>query len=606
MFKRRWYWLAIIAVMIPLHTARADGDDDDDDDEDEGGLKTALSGFIRADFRYALPRMNPFWCPKSAGRGCVGDRRVSDIRSGFDRNEKTARFRFTVRSGEYKGVAELDFVWTGYMRPVGDLVALSDRSNVDPFRIEAHALYFDVTDFLTQGLDVRIGKQIVTWGKADMFNPTSNINPLDLEDSLLFGDRVSNNMIRVDYNPWKDLIFTLVWVPIFKPFQLNRWAPIAIKGVDRIPIADGSIRRRLHVERDYAEQFLGMPTVVTRAGPVQPETRIENSQVAFKTAWKMAKMDFSASYYYGRHGIPQPYLERTSNGGGFVDAVASLMYPKMHTLGFDWSGQIPLGKLGGGGRGIGFWVEAAVFFPQEVRMPIFQEGLPIIPDGEYDYNGPDEPGVGLPPTIISSRPFAKWTVGLDYTFNRYVFVNVQWVHGFIDEFGAGDFFHKSFVPTRGYTDLDVNNDGIDDLDLSGFGSSPCMNLSAGVGDGNMCAKEYLRPRLGDYLVAGMDFKFYKGQMLLRLFFIFDLTGIYISEWVGDPANPADGRRVRTHKNIFTPDGFSLVVFPSWTWNMGSGVELTAGAFWMLGRRHTKFGDPATGGSVVFAKGKFSF
>lgn len=592
--RRTFIWLSLLLTAIPLEAARAE-----DDDEDEKGVRTALSGFLSSDIRYSIPKLNPFWCAK--GPYCHGPRSVQDIKSGFSRNENIARMRFTVRSGDYKGVAELDFVWTGFSRGFADLANLAERETVDPFRVEAHALYFDITDFIGKGLDVRIGKQIVTWGKADMFNPTSNLNPLDLEDTLLFGDRVSNNMIRIDYNFWKDLIFSLVWVPIFKPHQLPSSAAIAVKGVDRIPVVSDDIRRRLHVERDGGALLAG-PTRVVEAIPELPETRIENSQIGVKFAGKVAKMDFSLSYYYGRSGTPQPYVERTFNVPGFIDAKTALMYPRMHVLGFDWAGQIPLGKVGGGNRGIGFWFELAVIFPQKVQMPIFQNDMPVIGSGEYDYEGDGVAG-GTPPTIVSSRPFAKWVLGFDYTFNKYVFMNVQWVHGFPDEFGAGDWLHRGYVPTRGFADLDTNNDGRDDLDLL----FSC-GVVTGVGDGRVCAKEYLRPRLGDYLVAGVDLKFMSEKFLLRLFFILDLTGTTIEEFVQSPGqnDPTVGERKRHWKHPFTGDGFSLILFPQLTYSVGSGVELALGALFSFGKTHTKFGDPATGGSVVFAKGKFNF
>lgn len=595
--RRSWMWALLLAAALPTGTARAD---EGDDDEDEKGLKTSLSGFLSSDIRYSIPKLNPFWC--RSGWYCHGNKSVGDIKNGFSRNENIARMRFSVRSGDYKGVAEVDFVWTGFSRGFADLANLAERETVDPFRLEAHALYFDVSDFITKGLDVRIGKQIVTWGKADMFNPTSNLNPLDLEDTLLFGDRVSNNMIRLDYNFLKDWLVSLIWVPIFKPNQLPASAVLAVKGVDRIPLADAALRRRLHVEREGGELLAG-PTRVTEAIPELPETRIENSQVGFKLGGKAAKMDFSLSYYYGRSGIPQPYVERTFNVPGFIDAKTSLMYPRMHVLGFDWAGQIPMGKVGGGNRGIGFWLELAVIFPQKVQMPIFQNDMPIIGSGEYDYDGDGVSG-GTPPTIVPSRPFAKWVLGLDYTFNKYVFMNVQWVHGFPDEFGAGDWLHRGYVPTRGYVDLDTNNDGVDDLDGVLIG---CGVLS-GVGDGRLCAKEYLRPRLGDYLVAGVDLKFMSEKFLLRLFFILDVTGVTIEEFVQDPGqgDPTVGRRRRNYKHAFTGDGFGMIIFPQLTYSPGGGVELSAGGLFAFGKPHTKFGDPSTGGTVVFAKGKFNF
>lgn len=610
--RLRWFLLLVPLLLVSLapgQRALADdwGDDDDwggggaDWEGDDIGIKTVLSGFLSSDTRYALPKINPFWCARGSSFYCHGSRSLNEIDSGFARNENIARMRFTVRSGQYKGVAEVDFVWTGFSRGLTSVDNLAKRERIDPFRLEAHALYFDITGFLIKGLDIRIGKQIVTWGRADMFNPTSNLNPLDLEDRLLFGDRVSNNMVKVDYNFWKDFIVSLVWVPIFKPNLLPGSAALAVKGVDRIPIVEDDIRRRLHVERDGAV-FLQGPTVVTEAIPELPETKIENSQLGFKLAGKVATMDFSLSYYYGRSGQPQPYIERTFGVDRMVDARTALMYPRMHVLGFDWAGQIPLGKAAKG-AGIGFWFELAVIFPQKVVMPIFQNDMPVIEDGEYDYEGDGVSG-GTPPTIVESRPFAKWVLGFDYTFNKYVFMNVQWIHGFPDEFGAGDWMHPSFVPTRGFADLDTNNDGEDDLDgvLLGCG------VLTGQGDGRLCAKEYLRPRLGDYLVAGIDLKFLSGKLLMRLFFILDLTGVYIEEFVQAPGqnDPTVGRRRRRYHHAFTGNGFNMTLFPQITYSVGYGVEMGGGALIMLGKPHTKFGDPAAGGTVVFGKAKFAF
>src|SRR5581483_10916967 len=79
------------------------------------------------------------------------------------------------------------------------------------------------------GLDLRIGRQVVVWGTADQFNPTNNINALDFSDPLLFGKALGNNMVRLDYNLTGDWNVTGVLVPIFRPSQLPRSAPIALQ-----------------------------------------------------------------------------------------------------------------------------------------------------------------------------------------------------------------------------------------------------------------------------------------------------------------------------------------------------------------------------------------
>ena len=103
--------------------------------------------------------------------------------------------------------------------------------------------------------------------------------------------------------------------------------------------------------------------------------------------------------------------------------------------------------------------------------------------------------------------------------------------------------------------------------------------------------EILRPRLGDYLVLGVDIRFLSEKALLRLFTIWDLSGVWEDRW-DDKAK----KRQRTHHGLFSAKGFSAVIYPEFVYNFGNGLEMAAGALFMLGQEHTKFGDPATGGS----------
>jgi hypothetical protein len=88
--------------------------------------------------------------------------------------------------------------------------------------------------------------------------------------------------------------------------------------------------------------------------------------------------------------------------------------------------------------------------------------------------------------------------------------------------------------------------------------------------------------------------------LFRLFAIWDLSGYFEDRW-----DQAQGRRVRRYLSLFG-DGFSAIVFPEFTYNFGTGLELSAGALLQLGKPHTKFGDPATGGHLVYTRARFSF
>jgi hypothetical protein len=67
-------------------------------------------------------------------------------------------------------------------------------------------------------LDIRLGKQIIVWGRADAFNPTSNITPVDfrirspIEDDRRMGNvgaRVFLNLLPVRIEA--------VWMPLYSP-----------------------------------------------------------------------------------------------------------------------------------------------------------------------------------------------------------------------------------------------------------------------------------------------------------------------------------------------------------------------------------------------------
>ena len=118
-------------------------------------------------------------------------------------------------------------------------------------------------------------------------------------------------------------------------------------------------------------------------------------------------------------------------------------------------------------------------------------------------------------------------------------------------------------------------------------------------DGSKCAWETVRYRIGDYAVLGADFT--AGPTLFRLFGIMDMTGYATTSW-----DDAKQRRVMDKHSPFSAEGFSAVVYPEVTQNVGDGLTVSAGTLLMFGKPHTKFGDPAAGGNLVFARGAYRF
>lgn len=461
---------------------------------------------------------------------------------GFSRNENLIKAQLTLSiSDRVKAVGDVDFYWYGYS-DVNDIDANTLHERVDPYRLEANAAYVDVYKILPK-LDLRIGRQVVVWGTGDKFNPTNNVNTLDLSDPLLFGKALANNMVRLDWNPWGDLIVTAVWVPIFRPAQLPRTAPLAVTTPNRpAPVQEEFIRTSLG-------QFASaMPPSQINVLTMQPDPSIENSQVGVRVAGRVAGLDMSASYYHGRWGIATPAWA-VQKPNGVVDAI--VMWPRMDVIGADLAGSIE--KL----KGLGYWVEAAVTFPQKVTYgtynDIFGGHDPITwePTNQKDSQGNQKfiPHLTAPEyqrgTVIPSDPFLKLTAGVDFTWNKYLYSNLQYVYGFIDEFGAGK---QCFA-----------------RDATTFADYRC------------------EARIGHYLVVGSDIKLFNDQLLIRLF------GAFKVPQIGDE-DPK----------------FTAVLFPQIAWAVWDATELSLGAFVFLGDHDTKFGDPAAGASEIFLKARFTY
>jgi hypothetical protein len=461
------------------------------------------------------------------------------LKYGFSRNENLVKAQLSLTiADKVKAVADVDFVWYGYS-DVNDIDSATLHERVDPYRLEAHAAYIDIYRILPR-LDLRIGRQVVVWGTADKFSPTNNLNTLDLSDPLLFGKALANQMIRADWNPVADLIITAVWVPIFRPAQLPRTAPLAVTQAERpAPVQD-----------DYQRAALGalaaaMPPSQINVTTMQPDPSLSNSQVGLRVAGRIFGIDASVSYYHGRFGIPQPAwaIQRPN---GVVDV--ALMWPRMDVIGFDLAGSIE--KL----RGLGYWVEGGIFFPQEVTYGTYNDSMgghdPVTflkdaATGMYDKTRVTAPEADRG-VVVPSTPFVKLTAGLDYSFNKYLYGNLQYVYGFIDEFGAGK---------QAYA-----------LPKAQIGDTP-----------------RLEARIGHYLVAGADLKLFSDALLIRFF------GAFKVPQIGDES-----------------PRFTAVLFPQLAWAVWDATELSLGAFVFLGDRASKFGDPAAGASELFLKAKFTY
>jgi len=515
--------VAIAFVATSANSARA------------GMLEFNYRGYVSSDARFSLPGY--FAKPDT------GDH------PRFLRNETEANLRLDISAGRHvKGVADMTLVYTG-KRDERTLTDLGLRSKVDPFRVESDAMYIVFRDLGLEGLDLSIGRMILPWGTGDQFNPTRNLNSLDLEDRLMFGEGMANQMVVLEWSPgwyvegeddtiFDEMIFQLAVVLVFRGSLLPESSQVAFS-------APKYARTRYHSQL-MADLFDLQDAFAVRGGELSfdvstanPSTNFRNVQVGAKVGFHLLGVDLSFSYYRGFDDMLQPeavYVDdvtlpegSTLSGASLLPIVENLCadgvsclngtdvhtkirvgYPRIQVAGIDMSTSLDF--LGG----LGLWAEVAFVFHDDLQLQVRKPAAVVqMASGSGTY--PAE-------TVYAYEQkkdwFVKSVVGIDYSFTSWWYINVQYLHGFVDEFGA----------------------------------------------------DYL----DDFIVAGSDFKLLDERLLIRIFALFCIQDQ------------------------------STVLYPQITAKPWGGVELTVGALMYFGDEGSDFGTPLTGSSTVFVRGKFSF
>ena len=296
---------------------------------------------------------------------------------------------------------------------------LWDRATVDPVNWRINEAYVALYGFLLDSdaaiLDLRAGKQKIAWGEADVFTPTNNFDPYNLENPLEFDERLGNVALKATLTIADELfIIEGVLAPRFLPSVL----PVDLFLGDD-PLASPLMPSLSPDQMDLGGMDLVFPgNHVIRT--LAPPWDLDNIMTGLRLKWSMLGFDWSLSYFRGRDTIPAPAnsfgaVKSSREDGCPQDGTScvivtgvNLEYPRIDVIGFDFRGGI---------GDVGVWGEVGVIFPHAVIGSMRVEGL-----GEVAQF-----------TIIEDDPFAKWTLGAEYTFKGGWFFNLQWVHGFFTE-----------------------------------------------------------------------------------------------------------------------------------------------------------------------------
>lgn len=143
--------------------------------------------------------------------------------------------------------------------------------------------YHAYLNFSWPALNIRLGNQIVRWGKADEVSPLDNVNPEDLRDGFVrprTGRKIPIPMLNIEI-PFDGYNIQIVYLPMFEPAKLN------LRGTDWAFF-------------DHAGATAGTFTIDRN----EPELALPNGEIGARFAGKIAAFDYAFSYLYTWEDLP--------------------------------------------------------------------------------------------------------------------------------------------------------------------------------------------------------------------------------------------------------------------------------------------------------------
>lgn len=304
----------------------------------------------------------------------------------------------------------LSNVWLRHLEPsaVTSSDDLFSKDRISPWNLDVRELHVEVYGFLSDKLDLKVGRQRIAWGTADRFNPTDNLNPPDLEDLLDFGRAHGSDALNLHWHIDHRHAAQLVFMPRFQPANLPLSPFAGLFGTDA----------------GWTSPHGDMPIPVASTHIDLPRNNLrEGSTLGMRWTTYGRRADISLSYVYGRAFLPLPVrieIELDETGAG-MQSRAHLQYPRHHVIGADLAGSI--------GR-VGAWAEAGVFIPESaVHTLITADAL-----GWHEQI-----------TALEKEPYVKFVLGGDYTFSGGTYLNLQYLRGFLHESGRDELNDYLFV-----------------------------------------------------------------------------------------------------------------------------------------------------------------
>ena len=264
----------------------------------------------------------------------------------------------------------------------GDLIIKYSDKSVNPIMVIPKELYVGAYELIPHS-DVKAGKLMISWGSADMLSPLDNFNPLPPEMSLTDMNQ-KIGVWGVDFTYYFDDLTYLqaIVLPSFLPAYMPE-----------------SSEEQLYLSM-FAPQFqaqgIEIESVnVTHALPEKPAWGL-------KLGRSFSSFDAAISYYNGYYfnGYPETIEPIFTTSGTTLNL--GLGYPEKSVFGFEFQGDFP-GIEGATLRG-----DLAYITPQPWQV----QGEDMLKD-----------------------PYLKAVIGADYTTSFDLYLNANFIWGFVSEEG---------------------------------------------------------------------------------------------------------------------------------------------------------------------------
>lgn len=207
-------------------------------------------------------------------------------------------------------------------------------------------------EYVSEKWDLRVGRQVIVWGKADGMQITDVISPMDLTEFLARDfDDIRTPVEALKFRLlWEKTNFELIWVPIFKPAVLpegdNPWA---VQLIEAYPDSSGNFQ-------------------VVTLEPIKPAKKFGSSELFGRLSFYLSGIDFafSAFYMWDDFGVPDYNLYSQ------MDREILEIRQQYHRVGgFGAEFSLPLGQLVV--RGESAFYIGKHFEAGEVSHPIFKK-----------------------------------------------------------------------------------------------------------------------------------------------------------------------------------------------------------------------------------------